>query len=176
MLISIGISVGILFAMSTAGALYVFKYHGAQDGPEPMPPYDRFLDALGLAAGTSLGVTTAVAAIAGPSNAPEELSNKVVSSEPQTSGAAATSIGIVSFASLAALAKTNTSSIINETHPKLFSAKYPFKAQEHGELDLNEGDQVVVTDTSDNVWWLGYKDDGTGKPISGVFPSNYVKA
>ncbi|CEG69230.1 hypothetical protein RMATCC62417_05336 [Rhizopus microsporus] len=175
-LISIGISVGILFAMSTAGALYVFKYHGAQDGPEPMPPYDRFLDALGLAAGTSLGVTPAVAAIAGPSNAPEELSNKVVSSEPQTSGAAATSIGIVSFASLAALAKTNTSSIINETRPKLFSAKYPFKAQEHGELDLNEGDQVVVTDTSDNVWWLGYKDDGTGKPISGVFPSNYVKA
>jgi hypothetical protein len=90
--------------------------------------------------------------------------------------AAAAAAGILSFDAMVASAKSNASSnIVSETHPKLFYAKYPFKAQEFGELSLDAGDTIVVTDTTDNIWWLGYKDGGSNKPLSGVFPSNYVK-
>jgi hypothetical protein len=90
--------------------------------------------------------------------------------------AAAAAAGILAFDSMVASAKSNTTAAVNETHPKLFYAKYPFKAQEYGELSLDAGDTIVVTDTTDNIWWLGYKDNGSGRLLSGVFPSNYVKA
>lgn len=61
-----------------------------------------------------------------------------------------------------------------EEHPQLYVAKYPFDAKEFGELGFESNEIIVVTDTSDSIWWMGYKDDGTGKPTSGLFPSNFV--
>lgn len=68
----------------------------------------------------------------------------------------------------------NDKSMATEENPKVFYAKYAFEAKEFGELAFDGQTPIVVTDTSDNVWWMGYKDDGTGNPISGLFPSNYV--
>jgi hypothetical protein len=72
--------------------------------------------------------------------------------------------------------KNNNSekSMATEESPKVFYAKYPFEAKEFGELAFGADTPIVVTDTSDNVWWMGYKDDGMGNPVSGLFPSNYV--
>ncbi|KAI8341825.1 cortical protein marker for cell polarity-domain-containing protein [Chlamydoabsidia padenii] len=73
-----------------------------------------------------------------------------------------------------ALLQPDYSGPATEDRPQLYAAKYPFDAKEFGELGFDADESIVVTDTSDNVWWMGYKDDGTGKPISGLFPSNYV--
>lgn len=94
---------------------------------------------------------------------------------PLPISAAAAAAGILSFDAMIASAKSSHAGAISETNPKLFHAKYPFKAQEYGELSLEAGDTIVVTDTTDNIWWLGYKDGGANRPLSGVFPSNYVK-
>jgi hypothetical protein len=106
----------------------------------------------------------------------------------------------VSFDQLKAMAllQPNYSGPATEERPQLYAAKYPFDAKEFGELGFDADESIVVTDTSDNVWWMGYKDDGkidhkknqiffflkfllllfviigTGKPVSGLFPSNYV--
>lgn len=206
-LISIAISVGILFLMSAAALLFLFKQHKNAKGPDAMPPWtptNRLVDALGLfgtgslgaatiaattvGAGAATGSTTARLATTGPSNTTSRAifqhddgdigvyspTTTIVNPIPITAAAAAA--GILSFDSMVATAKSNTTGIVNETHPKLFHAKYPFKAQEFGELSLEAGDTLVVTDTSDNIWWLGYKDGGMNRPLSGVFPSNYVKA
>ncbi|KAI8979857.1 cortical protein marker for cell polarity-domain-containing protein [Mycotypha africana] len=63
---------------------------------------------------------------------------------------------------------------ISESSPRVFYAKFPFEAKEFGELAFDAHTPIVVTDTTDNVWWMGYKDDGSGNAISGLFPSNYV--
>ncbi|KAI7906872.1 cortical protein marker for cell polarity-domain-containing protein [Cokeromyces recurvatus] len=68
----------------------------------------------------------------------------------------------------------NTNSPATEDSPQLYYAKYPFDAKEFGELAFGANTPIVVTDTSDNVWWMGYKDNGKGDAISGLFPSNYV--
>jgi hypothetical protein len=47
-----------------------------------------------------------------------------------------------------------------EDRPQLYAAKYPFDAKEFGELGFDADESIVVTDTSDNVWWMGYKVDG----------------
>ncbi|KAL0136191.1 cortical protein marker for cell polarity-domain-containing protein [Mucor lusitanicus] len=73
-----------------------------------------------------------------------------------------------------ALRSNDTSSEATEDAPKVYYAKYPFDAKEFGELAFDAQTPIVVTDTSDNVWWMGYKDDGSGNPVSGLFPSNYV--
>lgn len=62
----------------------------------------------------------------------------------------------------------------SEETPKVYYAKYPFEAKEFGELAFDAHTPILVTDTSDNVWWMGYKDDGSNHPVSGLFPSNYV--
>ncbi|GAA5809418.1 hypothetical protein MFLAVUS_002826 [Mucor flavus] len=206
-LISIAISVGILFLMSAAALLFLFKQHKNAKGPDAMPPWtptNRLVDALGLfgtgslgaatiaattaGAGAAIGSTTGRLATTGPSNATSRAifqhddgdigvyspTTTIVNPIPITAAAAAA--GILSFDSMIATAKSNTTGIVNEIHPKLFHAKYPFKAQEFGELSLEAGDILVVTDTTDNIWWLGYKDGGMNRPLSGVFPSNYVKA
>lgn len=214
-LISIAISTGILFLMSAAGLLFLFKQHKNARGPDDMPPWtpsNRLVDALGLFGTGSLGAATIAATAAGagshgmaeasttgrnfapaapaagPSNTTTNRSvfhhddgdmgfsptTTIVNPLPITAAAAAA--GILSFDAMVASAKSNSSSnIVSETHPKLFYAKYPFKAQEFGELSLDAGETIVVTDTTDNIWWLGYKDGGFNKPLSGVFPSNYVK-
>lgn len=73
-----------------------------------------------------------------------------------------------------ALRSNDTSAEATEDSPKVYYAKYPFDAKEFGELAFDAQTPIVVTDTSDNVWWMGYKDDGSGNPVSGLFPSNYV--
>lgn len=82
----------------------------------------------------------------------------------------------MSFAALLANAtrQSNNTGGASEDAPKLYYAKYPFEAKEFGELAFDAHTPVVVTDTSDNVWWMGYKDDGKGNAVSGLFPSNYV--
>ncbi|KAI8646983.1 cortical protein marker for cell polarity-domain-containing protein [Parasitella parasitica] len=80
------------------------------------------------------------------------------------------------FATLMAHALENNEKSVaaTEDSPKVFYARYPFDAKEFGELAFEAKTPIVVTDTSDNVWWMGYKDDGAGNPVSGLFPSNYV--
>ncbi|CAG8678838.1 16848_t:CDS:2, partial [Dentiscutata erythropus] len=64
--------------------------------------------------------------------------------------------------------------LANHPEARQYYARYPFVAKEEGELDFHVGDTIYVVDTSDEVWWLGWKDDGTGNFIQGLFPSNYV--
>ncbi|KAL9548227.1 hypothetical protein MBANPS3_005789 [Mucor bainieri] len=220
-LISIAISTGILFAMSSLGLLFLYKQHKNAQGPNAMPPWspsNRLIDAFGLfntgtlgasaisataptataaglgaGAGAGAGAAAAFAtsrSVAGPSNATSRSAfahddagdlgispTTTIVNNPLPISAAAAAAGVLSFdAMLAAAAKSNHAGAISETNPKVFNAKYPFKAQEYGELSLDAGDTIVVTDTTDNIWWLGYKDGGANKPLSGVFPSNYVKA
>lgn len=175
------------------------------DSMPPWTPGNRLVDAFGLFGTGSLGTATIAATaaggggmaagtvatgrnLAGPSNTTTSRSafqhdtgdmgvsptTTIVNPIPITAAAAAA--GILSFDAMVASAKSNAASnVVSETHPKLFHAKYPFKAQEYGELSLDSGDEIVVTDTTDNIWWLGYKDGGGNRPVSGVFPSNYVK-
>ncbi|CAB4484018.1 hypothetical protein RhiirA5_415984 [Rhizophagus irregularis] len=65
---------------------------------------------------------------------------------------------------------------LNGEQAYAYRARYPFIAREEGELGFNAGDTIFVTDTSDEVWWLGWKrlDGTTDEFIRGVFPSNYV--
>ncbi|CAG8563360.1 12818_t:CDS:2 [Acaulospora colombiana] len=54
-----------------------------------------------------------------------------------------------------------------------YRARFPFVARDD-ELGFEVGDIIYVTDTSDEVWWKGAKDDGTGKFVLGFFPKTYV--
>ncbi|KAI8642326.1 cortical protein marker for cell polarity-domain-containing protein [Parasitella parasitica] len=206
-LISIAISTAILFTMSAAGFLYLFKKHKAAQGPNAMPPWtpsNRLFDTFGIFNTGTLGAsaiaatapvaTTAAAtlatsrSVAGPSNTTSRtifthddggdlgVFPSTTIGKPLPISAAAAAAGILSFDAMVASAKASHAGAISENNPKLFHAKYPFKAQEYGELSLDAGDTIVVTDTTDDIWWLGYKDSGTNRPLSGVFPSNYVQA
>ncbi|RIA96482.1 cortical protein marker for cell polarity-domain-containing protein [Glomus cerebriforme] len=65
--------------------------------------------------------------------------------------------------------------LLNGEQAIAYCARYPFVAREDGELGFNAGDTIFVTDTSDEVWWLGWKrQNETDEFIRGVFPSNYV--
>ncbi|KAF0452774.1 cortical protein marker for cell polarity-domain-containing protein [Gigaspora margarita] len=64
--------------------------------------------------------------------------------------------------------------LANHPDARQYYARYPFVAKEEGELDFHVGDSIYVVDTADEVWWIGWKDDGTGNFIQGLFPSNYV--
>ncbi|CEP11286.1 hypothetical protein [Parasitella parasitica] len=205
-LISIAISTAILFTMSAAGFLYLFRKHKNAQGPNAMPPWtpsNRLIDTFGIfstgtlgasaiAATTPAATTTAATlatsrSVAGPSNTTSRtvfthddggdlgVSPSTTIVNPLPISAAAAAAGILSFDAMVASAKASHAGAISETNPKLFHAKYPFKAQEYGELSLDAGDTIVVTDTTDNIWWLGYKDGGANRPLSGVFPSNYVQ-
>ena len=47
-----------------------------------------------------------------------------------------------------------------------------YEASEDGELSIEVGDVITVTEKNDENWWTGTKDDGT----SGMFPSSYVES
>jgi len=49
-------------------------------------------------------------------------------------------------------------------------ALYDFKAQAKGDLNLAEGDTVIVTKSDDSGWWVGESKSGEGR-----FPSNYIE-
>ena len=167
-------------------ALFAKRRNNVKDTPEPMPPYIpgqnrpsslvAMLDA--AQAGTlGAGATAAIAgagtaATAGPSN--EKTLDQSTSPLPDPSGSQVPPGTITAFGALMAAAIGNTSEVASDDNPRLYYAKYPFDAKEYGELGFDTNTPIIVTDTSDNVWWMGYKDDGSGNPISGLFPSNYV--
>jgi hypothetical protein len=99
-----------------------------------------------------------------------------------------------------AIQNNANSPIATEDHPHLYYAKFDFSAREHGELGFEKADPIIVVDSSDDIWWMGYKADSKfyliclcfmtffinsicfydkiesdGSYIQGVFPSNYVE-
>ncbi|KAI7897873.1 cortical protein marker for cell polarity-domain-containing protein [Cokeromyces recurvatus] len=77
---------------------------------------------------------------------------------------------------LAAIENNTKLSTATEDHPHLYYAKFDFNAREHGELGFMKDDPIIVVDSSDDIWWMGYKaDKSDGSFIQGVFPSNYVE-
>lgn len=82
------------------------------------------------------------------------------------------------FKSIMAIAIENNTKypIATEENPHLYYAKFEFSAREHGELGFGNADPIIVVDSSDDIWWMGYKaDKSDGSFIQGVFPSNYVE-
>jgi hypothetical protein len=67
-----------------------------------------------------------------------------------------------SFAAAVQIAARNNADNLppSEEKPHLYFAKFEFKAREHGELGFNAGDRIIVVDANDDVWWMGYKDNG----------------
>lgn len=75
-----------------------------------------------------------------------------------------------------AILNNTKSDIATEDQPHLYYAKFDFSAREHGELGFEKADPIIVVDSSDDIWWMGYKaDKSDGSYIQGVFPSNYVE-
>ncbi|KAG1102962.1 hypothetical protein G6F42_017286 [Rhizopus arrhizus] len=76
----------------------------------------------------------------------------------------------------AAIKNNTESDVATEEKPHLYYAKFDFSAREHGELGFEKADPIIVVDSSDDIWWMGYKTDKSdGSFIQGVFPSNYVE-
>ena len=51
------------------------------------------------------------------------------------------------------------SSEATKEKPLLYYAKFDFAAREPGEMGFEKSDAIIVTDTSDDIWWTGYKTD-----------------
>ncbi|KAI8066107.1 cortical protein marker for cell polarity-domain-containing protein [Thamnidium elegans] len=82
------------------------------------------------------------------------------------------------FKSVMATAVLNNTKfpVATEDNPHLYYAKFDFSAREHGELGFEKANPIIVVDSSDDIWWMGYKaDKSDGSYIQGVFPSNYVE-
>lgn len=172
-LISIAISLGLIFVLVGAGLLALFakRKYSEPDVPEPMPPYlpgqnnrpsslVAMLDSaqaktLGASAAAAIAGAAGAAATAGPSN------EKHLQQDPTSQSAAGGVASASAFAALmAAAAAANPNEAPSDDNPRLYYAKYPFEAKEYGELGFDANEPIVVTDASDNVWWMGYKDDG----------------
>lgn len=52
-----------------------------------------------------------------------------------------------------------SSSEATKEKPLLYYAKFDFAAREPGEMGFEKSDAIIVTDTSDDIWWTGYKTD-----------------
>lgn len=65
------------------------------------------------------------------------------------------------FKSIMAIAIQNNTKypIATEENPHLYYAKFEFSAREHGELGFGNADPIIVVDSSDDIWWMGYKAD-----------------
>ncbi|KAI8381043.1 cortical protein marker for cell polarity-domain-containing protein [Radiomyces spectabilis] len=189
-LISIAISLGIIFVLVGLGLIVLFirRRNGVDDYPEPLQPWKQGMQRSSLMEmldAAPLGGALAGAGVGAAASASRE-KQKAASNEMDLSdkrlnrmgpAAAEKNAGVSSFGAMMAAALTQgNDGVASEKSPHLYYAKHPFEAKEYGELDLKAGDAIVVTDTSDNVWWMGYKDDGSGNPISGLFPSNYVRS
>lgn len=139
---------------------FVSKVQSSQDNMESkdLPPVH---EAQALQAATETNVLPSIPEAQLPHTAMESSVIPIVAPETQPVQDATRASAIPTFA---------------KPVPMIFYAKFHFKAQDSGELELNEGDKVAVTDTSDDIWWLGTKENEAGITVSGVFPSNYVKA
>lgn len=58
-----------------------------------------------------------------------------------------------------AILNNTTSDVATEDKPHLYYAKFDFNAREHGELGFEKADPIIVVDSSDDIWWMGYKAD-----------------
>ncbi|KAI8985138.1 hypothetical protein BDB01DRAFT_99841 [Pilobolus umbonatus] len=191
----IAISTGIIFALVAIALLYMFKKHKdniSNDKPLVLAwsPSNRLLDATRNNHINDSAARATAAALIHRANStdsegqavnardekdlgnPSSLSS--ISSIPRVRVSPST---LIPFSSLLAAAENSDTSDTgaSENNPKLLYAKYPFKAREYGELSFEEGDPIIAIDTSDSVWWLGYKNDGMDRSKLGVFPSIYVK-
>ncbi|KAI7863016.1 cortical protein marker for cell polarity-domain-containing protein [Spinellus fusiger] len=199
-LISIAISLGIIFLLVLAGLFFVFirRHHAAKDDPEPMPPWasgrraSKLISMLDTAQLSALGGMAAYEGEAAATHEKSYQDNKAMLGVPPkiytshatdrtdpTTGLAATaaaSFGAMVSAAIANRESRGADAPVSEECPQLVYAKYPFEAKEYGELSFGADEAIIVTDMNDSVWWMGYKDDGYGKPTSGLFPSNYVSS
>lgn len=205
-LISIAISLAILFFLMALSFLYLFlkrrnnvKYEAApmQEWKPKHRPSSllamldaaQLTDSAFLAVGAA-GAAGAAGAGAGASKQRDSSTGYTTAldgrgqqsmdisdtSRLRSSSGFSTSMSSVPFSVLMANAvKSNDEpTAASDETPKIYYAKYPFEAKEFGELAFTAQTTIIVTDTSDDVWWMGYKDDGLGNPVSGLFPSNYV--
>ncbi|KAG0169751.1 hypothetical protein DFQ29_009564 [Apophysomyces sp. BC1021] len=182
-LISIAISLGLIFALVAAGffVIYLRRWYSRQDGPEPMPPWlpnqraSSLIAMLDAAQIGALGVAMDMKEKGQGSSivTPGQTDSVMDVTDHRVSYLGAVSSLAFGPLMAAAASGTNTGSASEEA-PHLYYAKYPFEAKEYGELGFDSNEAIVVIDTSDSVWWMGYRDDGQGKAISGLFPSNYV--
>ncbi|KAI9357209.1 cortical protein marker for cell polarity-domain-containing protein [Pilaira anomala] len=204
-LISIAISLAILFFLIALAFIYLFfkRRNNIKYEPAPMQEWKpkhrpssllAMLDAAQLTDSAFLSTTSAAAAAATAAAGSSSKQNHLAYSSAvdgggrrgpsvdisdtarlrNSSGMSAAGASIPFSALLAAALKSNETTMASDASPKVYYAKFPFEAREFGELAFNAQTPIVVTDTSDDVWWMGYKDDGSGNPISGLFPSNYV--
>jgi hypothetical protein len=186
-LISIAISLGIIFCLAVIAFIYLFfkrrnSVHAYPEQPDQQQWKPRYTPA-GLMTmldsasqlDPALAAATASAAAGlrpptdtGYSTAIDRRNNSIDLTDGNapgyryrnSSGIMASAAGI-SFSALMAGALANQQGeMASEENPHVYYAKYPFEAKEFGELSLDAGAPIVVTDTSDNVWWMGYKDDG----------------
>ena len=203
-LISIAISLGILFFCIALAFLFLFfkrRNHAKTYNDDPMnewkPKYRpssllAMLDAANLndlavgsaatGAGaamassrdkedTTTGFTTALDSTRGTQPGSMDIADNA-----RLRNSSSLSSGVLPFNLMMAnaLRSNNNNEAASEDAPKIFYAKFPFEAKEFGELAFDAHTPIIVTDTTDNVWWMGYKDDGSNHPVSGLFPSNYV--
>ncbi|RCH85419.1 hypothetical protein CU097_004925 [Rhizopus azygosporus] len=158
-LVSLGISLAILFCLVAIGLLVLFlrrRYNSPTYIPPPeWKPRDQ----------TAMGYTTGATL----------LPTSVDMTDARQRRFSNTTTTLVPFSALLAAAlRHNDEQPASEESPKVYYAKYPFEAKEVGELAFGANAPIVVTDMTDNVWWMGYIDDGSGNAVSGLFPSNYV--
>lgn len=196
-LISIAISLAIIFVLIGCVFLFLFlkRRNNVKYQTEPMPewkPKHRPTSLLAMLDAANLNDSAIMAAGVGSSSKREDptvgyttaldgrgqsmdISDNMSSRLRSSSGFSGGLSGITFGALLAnALKNNDNQGPASDESPKVYYAKYPFEAKEFGELAFSANAPIVVTDTSDNVWWMGYKDDGSGNPVSGLFPSNYV--
>ncbi|KAI8992503.1 cortical protein marker for cell polarity-domain-containing protein [Pilobolus umbonatus] len=61
---------------------------------------------------------------------------------------------------MASAIENNTQTeIATDDRPHLYYAKFDFSAREHGELGFVKADPIIVVDSSDDIWWMGYKSE-----------------
>ncbi|KAI8888712.1 hypothetical protein K501DRAFT_302145 [Backusella circina FSU 941] len=187
-LISIAISLGMIFCMASIGFLIMTLRKKRKEGvtvpvnaSEPAYLKPRYTP-MGFSA--MLDSVVHIPAAVPSSKMHHQASSGFSTSIDQSSNdeyRLRNSSGLIagaSFSALVAMALRNSVSHqpASDEYPQIYYAKFPFEAKEFGELSFDTNTQIVVTDTSDHVWWMGYKDDGSGNPVSGLFPSNYVSS
>ncbi|KAF7731991.1 hypothetical protein EC973_007096 [Apophysomyces ossiformis] len=182
-LISIAISLGLIFALIATGFLiiYIRRRYTQEDVPEAMPPWVPNREASSL-------IAMLDAAQVGALGVADEMKEKGHASSITSPGHPDSVLDMadhhlgylgavtpVAFGPLLAAAVSGRNAgVASEENPHLYYAKYAFEAKEYGELGFDANEAIVVIDTSDSVWWMGYKDNGQGTAMSGLFPSNYV--
>lgn len=59
-----------------------------------------------------------------------------------------------------AIENNTKSQYATEDQPHLYYAKFDFSQSEEDELGFGKGDAIIVIDSSDDIWWTGFKANG----------------